>query len=186
MSRRDPRQGLTLFVVLLAGYLAVLSGRECLRHEGPPAFVVSSPHGIWIDLGDGFPVQGAQQIFDALLPAGAKKLTIDFDGFAMITDELLRRPLESGERLDILPEERDKRCLRRSWMTAAQRIALGIPLHPDRMKVADWECLPGIGPGLAQRIEANRQKNGDFGPFENLQRVKGIGAKRLAAVKEFF
>jgi competence protein ComEA len=71
-------------------------------------------------------------------------------------------------------------------MPAAQRMALGIPLHPERMSVEDWEALAGIGPKLAQAIEVERQQNGDFGSLAGLQRVKGIGSKRLAAWEKYF
>jgi competence protein ComEA len=71
-------------------------------------------------------------------------------------------------------------------MPAAQRMALRIPLHPDRMSAEDWEALAGIGPGLAKAIEMERQQNGDFGSLAGLQRVKGIGSKRLAAWENFF
>jgi competence protein ComEA len=71
-------------------------------------------------------------------------------------------------------------------MPARQRLALGIPLHPDRMSHADWVALPGIGVQLATRIEADRQKYGDFGRFEALERVKGIGPGKLRALRQYF
>ncbi|MCP3177174.1 helix-hairpin-helix domain-containing protein [Desulfuromonas sp. KJ2020] len=54
------------------------------------------------------------------------------------------------------------------------------------MSLADWTVLPGVGPKLAERIEKDRQKNGDFGSLEALQRVKGIGPKRINSWKFFF
>jgi competence protein ComEA len=71
-------------------------------------------------------------------------------------------------------------------MPAGQRLALGVPLHPDRMGLGDWEVLPGIGPALARRIELDRQENGEFGSLERLERVRGIGPKRIQAWSEFF
>lgn len=71
-------------------------------------------------------------------------------------------------------------------MAARKRVALGIALHPDRMSRADWESLPGIGPKLALAIELDRQENGDFGHLEALERVRGIGPKRIEAWRKFF
>jgi competence protein ComEA len=71
-------------------------------------------------------------------------------------------------------------------MPARQRLALGITLHPDRMSRDDWQMLPGIGEKLAAQIEADRQKYGDFGSFEALDRVKGIGPAKLKALRPFF
>ncbi len=71
-------------------------------------------------------------------------------------------------------------------MSAGKRIALSIPLHPDRMDLDDWSALPGIGAKLAARIETDRQKNGEFGTFENLARVKGIGQKSLSRWQKYF
>ena len=79
------------------------------------------------------------------------------------------------------------RCdLNQGWIPSAQRMALQIPLHPDRMSGDDWQALRGVGPRLAEVIERNRQENGDFGRFESLERVKGVGPKRILQWNEFF
>lgn len=39
------------------------------------------------------------------------------------------------------------------------------------------QILPGIGPGLSQRIVADRKRNGPFRSPEDILRVKGIGQK---------
>jgi competence protein ComEA len=50
----------------------------------------------------------------------------------------------------------------------------------------DWVALPGIGDVLADRIEIDRQINGDYGSVDALIRVKGIGKKRLEKWVDFF
>ena len=50
------------------------------------------------------------------------------------------------------------------------------------------DSLPGIGPVIASRIVADRDRNGPFGSLEALQRVKGIGpamARKLAPYVTF-
>lgn len=43
--------------------------------------------------------------------------------------------------------------------------------------------LPGIGPKLAQAIIADRSKNGAFKKLTDLDRVKGIGKKKIDAIR---
>jgi competence protein ComEA len=62
---------------------------------------------------------------------------------------------------------------------AAQRS----PVDLDVASMEDIERLPWVGPVLAQRIVANREKCGPFGSLEAVKRVFGVGdgvARRLA------
>lgn len=54
----------------------------------------------------------------------------------------------------------------------------------NRASMAQLQQLPGIGPGMAQRIMAYRQEHGSFSSTDDLRRVSGIGAKRFAALKD--
>jgi competence protein ComEA len=65
-------------------------------------------------------------------------------------------------------------------------MAIGVKLHPDHMTREDWEALPGIGSRLAEKIEENRQKNGDFGALDDLKRVRGVGSKSIERWRCFF
>src|SRR6266853_2765345 len=47
----------------------------------------------------------------------------------------------------------------------------------DRATARELERLPGIGPGLAARILADRAERGPFGTPEALLRVRGIGPR---------
>jgi competence protein ComEA len=48
----------------------------------------------------------------------------------------------------------------------------------------ELETLPGIGPGLAQSIVEYRESHGPFAAVEDLLLVPGIGASRLAQIRE--
>jgi len=183
----QPPRGTLLLVALTLSGLAVVYGREfALDRDEPPAFLLEKRQGIAVYLGGGFPVAGVHQFSDGTTPRDVILMT----DYALSLDStqkpLLMRPLVHGEAIDILVNNKEAVEVKRFWMPAAQRIALGIPLHPDRMSVEDWEALHGIGPRLAQTIEEDRQQNGDFGSLERLQRVKGIGFKRIAAWEKFF
>jgi len=183
---RPPRGTLLLVALLLIG-LVVAYGREFfLDREGPPAFSVEKRRGIAVLLGAGFPGPGVHQFSDGTTPQGVIKVTDLVIAPDLPENFLLDPPLLDGEALDVVIANKQVVEITISWMPAAHRMALGIPLHPDRMSGEDWEALAGIGPRMAEVIEAERQRNGDFGSLAGLQRVKGIGPKRLAVWKPFF
>ena len=183
---RTPRGTLLLVALLLLG-LVVVYGREFfLDREGPPAFSVEKRQGIAVLLGDGFPWTGVHQFSDGVTAQSVIKMTGLAVRSELAGNPRLTRSLTDGEALNVVVVDSEVTEMTGLWMPAAQRMALGIPLRPDRMSIEDWEALAGIGPRLAQAIEMERQQNGDFGSLAGLQRVKGIGSKRLAAWEKYF
>lgn len=182
-----PQRGLTLLVCLLAAWLAFTLGRSVfpMVRENPPAVVVSAT-GIRVMLGEGFVNAGVYQFSDAVTPASVIKMTETFAPVQMSDGELWLRPLMAGERLDLVNETPQGEVLQRGYMSAEARMLLGIPLHPDRMSRDDWQALPGIGEKLAEAIESDRQKNGEFGSLSGLRRVRGIGPGRLKSWEKYF
>ncbi len=182
------RQPLPDSMVLAAALFMVFwFGRAVLPVEDPPAFAVASSAGIWVELGSGFREPGMRQYFAEIAPMDVMELT---QAQRVISKDLARpdwhKALENGERLDLRLDDGNITEFKRSWMSAWARLALGVPLHPDRMTQEDWSALPGIGKTLALRIEQERQRSGDFGDLEALQRVPGIGPKRISAWQEYF
>ena len=49
---------------------------------------------------------------------------------------------------------------------------------------AELESLPRIGPKVAQRIIEYRNQNGGFKKVEDIMKVKGIGEKIFAQIKD--
>jgi len=58
------------------------------------------------------------------------------------------------------------------------------PLDLNRASVSELARLPGVGPGLAGRILAERERRGRFDSPEALRYVLGMGPKKLAAIRE--
>jgi competence protein ComEA len=73
--------------------------------------------------------------------------------------------------------------VKRSTCIIAEEIAIKIPINS--VWTAELEVLPGIGPALADRIVAYREKHGDFKTIEDLKNVKGIGDKVLKQIIPF-
>ena len=58
------------------------------------------------------------------------------------------------------------------------------PLDLNRATAAELSRLPGVGPGLAQRIVEERERRGRFDSPEALRQVMGVGPKKLAALRD--
>lgn len=176
-----------LFGVAVFLFLILLLSRGALPPQEPPVFSVQSSGGVRVLLGAGFPQPGVHQFSDGMTIRDVIKLTgvaaeggmetPGGGGDAEIVDGLALATAVSGP---------NQGKIEAGWMPARQRMALGIPLHPDRMSREDWVALPGIGEKLAVQIEIDRQNYGDFGRLEALERVKGIGPAKLKTLQPFF
>lgn len=65
---------------------------------------------------------------------------------------------------------------------SAEQDADGI-VNINTASVAELDRLPGIGPALASAIVQYRDVNGRFQSISDIQRVKGIGKKKYANIK---
>jgi competence protein ComEA len=181
-----PPRGTALLVSLLVIYLVVLNGLEAFHEKSSQAVFVENGCKIRVLFGKGFPVQGIHQFSDGIGLVSAIKLTIPPGEHLILPTDLHDTPLVDGEWLSLVVKGNEIIDVKVRWMAASQRMACGISLHPDRMSLTDWEALPGIGPRKADKIEEDRQKNGDFGFLDDLRRVQGIGIKSVNNWKRFF
>lgn len=62
--------------------------------------------------------------------------------------------------------------------------ALLMPININKASGDELSTLPGIGPKTAQAILAFREAHGPFKSAEDLLQVRGLGPKKLAAIRE--
>ena len=180
------RRGHLLLAGLLLFILTVQIDRVFFATEEGPVFFVREPGNVIVELGTGFPKRHVHQIFDGSSWRDVIKLTD-----ARLPPDFVEMPsldatAREGQRIDLDVKNNIIKGLSISWLPAAKRVSMGIPLHPDRMSLADWDFLPGVGEKMALKIDNNRQKYGEFGSFSALQRVPGIGKKRLTSWNQYF
>jgi len=65
------------------------------------------------------------------------------------------------------------------------RLVMGIPIDINMATIDDLQALPGIGPRFAERIVDMRMSIGDFLSIDDMKEVKGLGKKRLKAIRPF-
>jgi competence protein ComEA len=92
-------------------------------------------------------------------------------------------PLRAGARVVLGEGEGDRCVVRLGAIGGARRLALGLPIDVNLAQPADLEALPGIGPVLAARIVAERNRGGPFATVDELRRVRGIGPKTLGRIR---
>lgn len=176
-----------LFGVVVFAAVALLLSRGGLPRQADPALSLTAPAGVQVLLGEGFPAPGVHQFSDGITVGDVIKLTgVAAELSGSVPATVGDTGVVAGMALHMAASPATARGIEQSWMPARQRLALGIPLHPDRMSLDDWVTLPGIGEKLAVQIELDRQIYGDFGDFEALDRVKGIGPGKLKALRPYF
>lgn len=70
-------------------------------------------------------------------------------------------------------------------LTGAHCVLLGRPIPLNQAGAGDLQLIPGIGPVLANRIVEARRELGGFGSFSDLGAIKGIGPKKLQALRVY-
>ena len=60
-----------------------------------------------------------------------------------------------------------------------------IEIDINNASAREWSLMPGVGPVLANRIVAERRRNGPFESLDDLSRVKGIGVKILDEMRPY-
>jgi competence protein ComEA len=70
-------------------------------------------------------------------------------------------------------------------LSGAERFVLGLPLDPNLAEEEALALVPGLSPGLAHEIGRDRARSGPFASIDDLDRVRGIGPRRIARARPF-
>ncbi|MCL2761458.1 MAG: helix-hairpin-helix domain-containing protein [Desulfuromonadales bacterium] len=177
-----------IFLVLLAVSYPLLQGSAKDKHKSPPSFLHYSSDSVLIDLKGDCEAPGLYNFADGTTfkSANIESICGFKKSYVENPDQIMADKLNNGEEIEI--QKRNNRDFKISIkrMRAKELILLKIPLDPDKMDYEDWISMPGIGPALAGRIIEDRNSNGNFVKIENLQRVSGIGEKKVEKIKRYF
>jgi competence protein ComEA len=70
-------------------------------------------------------------------------------------------------------------------ISAARRLALGLPVDLNRASEGDLSLVPGIGERMAVQIVQLRIERGEFRNLSDLMAVPGIKEKKLNGLKGY-
>ena len=70
-------------------------------------------------------------------------------------------------------------------LTGADCVLLGRPIPLNQAAARDLELVPGIGTVLADRMVEARREQGGFRSFSDLAAIRGIGPKKLEALRVY-
>lgn len=171
-------------LALLAGgavaVCAVLwwTGRPAVTEPLAPPVVTASPTtptSLLVHVAGAVHQPGVQRLPDGARVADAIAAAGGVTSEAALSALNLARPLSDGEQI-LVPET----------ATALPAAASGAATGPLDLNLATAEALeglPGVGPVLAARIVAHRDRIGRFRDVSELQDVPGIGPARFAELE---
>jgi competence protein ComEA len=180
------RRAAFLAVSLVICAALFYAGQREDQKVSPAAFLFYSSGSDLIRISGDAPAPGIYRVPLHSDISSVIKLTAPSLAGRIADKRILSRVLASGDIVEITGKDKQHIEIVISGMKANERMLLGIPLVADELDAAEWESLPGIGPGLAKQIINNRQKYGDFGHFSSLGRVPGLGDKRMKTIKKYF
>ena len=98
----------------------------------------------------------------------------------MMTGCRFFRPITAGARL-VVTRDTGGCLIRQSGLPGKLRLSMGLRLDVNRDSARTLVAVNGIGPATAAKIVQNRP----YRRLDELTRVRGIGAKRLAAMRPY-
>lgn len=173
-------------IALLVSLLLYARGRVPAAKEGDAALFRPAPGTVTVRLAGDFPRPGLYRLPAGTTAAAAIKMTLPKAPPSVLSASKNTGLLHSGDIVTVGSAAGQAASFSVTAMAARERMLVGIPLDPDQLGQDDWDALPGIGPLLAARITADRQKNGAFRSLKGLLRVPGIGRGKLAALRKYF
>jgi competence protein ComEA len=114
----------------------------------------------------------------SFLPARGTAIGKEFEG------GLDSRRLQTGDKVYLTSVGSSPPAIGR--MTAAQLLALNLPIDINEASFEDLVLVPGIGERTAEQIIALRRTKGSFRSREELKEIAGIKEKRFDTLKKYF
>lgn len=139
-----------------------------------------------------YPIETGTRFQEALEKAGGPTEEAD------LSKVNLAKKCKDGMQLNV-PYKKEKKAsrqmavkketVRKTSENSAEEGANDVPkpsgkINLNQASAASLETLPGIGPALARRIIAYRQKT-PFARLEDLQKVSGIGPAKFLKLRDF-
>jgi competence protein ComEA len=125
-----------------------------------------------------YSVAKGERFLDALEKAGGVK-----DNLSLPAAMLLAK-IEKSCRINVVPGGENKGRILLEPLAPQKFPVLSIPIPVNTANLEELMTLPGIGPKIAQAIIDCREQEGSFTSAEDLLRVRGIGSKKLAAIRK--
>jgi len=92
-----------------------------------------------------------------------------------------RVEISAGSVLMVSPQEE----VNIGEMTAARKLALGLPVDVNRISEEELSLVPGIGEKMAYQIIQLRRERGGFQDLTDLVALSGIKEKKLNSLKGY-
>lgn len=83
---------------------------------------------------------------------------------------------------EIVPSESDPSDHPKKKRSKKKKPQVKLPIHINQANLDEICALKGVGPKLAEKILAFRQASGPFKGPSDLQKVQGIGKKKLESI----
>ena len=112
------------------------------------------------------------RVIDAITAAGGPLPEADLEGLN------LAQPVQDGQKIMVLRKGEEDSQASPGAGGEDNKIDL------NTADIEELEKLPGIGPTLAERIIAYREKKGGFRSVEELKQVSGIGDKKFEEIRD--
>jgi len=184
------QQGVVLFLGLLLTLVFILSSGSFLSPSPAPVRSLilpsaeSSPNeAVWVEV-DGpvrnrgiYSIEKGKSVFDALEKAGGTS------GSCSLSPESTAVKIEKSGLLRVAWEGEDKARAAFHSLDPPKMKVLSIPINVNTAKAEELDILPGVGPKMAQAIVDFREAHGKFSTLEDLQKIKGFGPRKFAAIR---